>query len=130
MFLYVIVLGLPHPSLQQGGSHRVLAQRSLRTKHQLGSHTQNVFVTDFSNLAPTYFDVLLHYILFDPKQRRSPVLVPVDVECSLKRSHYRFSHSCTKHFIFLMVKADFLRTRNQLGLHICSIFGTIVCHAM
>ena len=53
----------------------------LRTRHQLVSHTPNVFILDFHNVAPTYFGLFLRYVLFDAKPV-SRVVVQVDDERS------------------------------------------------
>ena len=91
-------------SLELGGSTRVLAHGSglcyvsfdakpvsrvvvpvdgegsfLRTRHQLVSHTPNIFIMNFHNLTPTYFGLFLRYISFDAKPV-SRVLFLVDGE--------------------------------------------------
>ena len=84
LFIFICLFHMepPHPSIEQNGSTRVLSHGSvhyvwldtkpvsrvsvpvddegsfLRTRHQSGSNTPNVFIRDFHNLAPTFFGLL------------------------------------------------------------------------
>ena len=65
-----------------------------RTRHQLGSHTPNVFIWNFQNVTLFFFGLVPRYVLFDPTPV-SRVSVSVDGELSFpaNQTSIRVTHS-------------------------------------